>query len=131
VKSNSFFHLFNKKDLFTPASLTINQPDYNESMKWILWVKISFSKFLELDTSSEDISTINGQLFSPVFLYDNTENLEIKLIIENRKAIKYPIIQILSNHTTLYADYMQGVSKEDYLKWQSILLDKKIEELQV
>ena len=118
VRSNSFFHLFDKKDLFTPASLILNQPDLNQSIKWTLWVKMPFSKFLELDTS-EDISTILGYLFSSMGMYDNTENLEVKLIIENKKVINYPKIEILNNHSELYNDFVNGMPKEKYLLWQN------------
>ena len=119
VKSNSFLHLFDKKDLYTPASLVLNQPDYNEAIEWILWVKMPFSKFLKLDTSSEEISTILGHLFSPVIMYDNTENLEIKLVFENKKAVKYPNVEILNNHSELYNDFVNGMPKEKYLLWQN------------
>lgn len=116
-----FFYKVNKNEFYFPGRLILFQEELDENIEWILWAKTSYDSFMEMTelfTTESEESHLFAQLLSPIFPYDNTNDLKVKMVFFLKEKVNIPKIEILKSHLELYEDFNKGMSKNKYLEIQ-------------
>lgn len=103
------------------SNLDIPIPDLDEIFSFGVWIEVGIEAFLPI-TKGETSCT--GTLISKLHtFYEESVGLSVECIFDPRSIDFYvPKVFVIDKESQLYLDQKNGLSLEDYHKWQKRLL---------
>lgn len=116
------FYFYDKKYAYIQADLELFQNELKESIMWKLWVQTDIDIIIDIEKyMSKKETVIPGKLYSQIYFYQNTKGMIVDLVFEPGKVLAPKIKPKMKENRKIYDDYVNGVEKFQFLRWQSFL----------